>query len=44
MSGVVEGEADGHDEDHAGDDLDGEAAEVGVARDECMIKLLVVYV
>ena len=33
MRRVVEGQSDGHDEDHARDDLDGEAAEVGVAGD-----------
>ena len=31
MRRVVEGQPDGHDEDHARDDLDGEAAEVRVA-------------
>ena len=33
MRRVVKGQPDGHDEDHAGDDLDGEAAKVGVAGD-----------
>ena len=31
MRRVVEGQPDGHDEDHARDNLDGEAAEVRVA-------------
>ena len=33
MRRVVEREPDGHDEDHGGDDLDGESAKVGVAGD-----------
>ena len=33
MGRVVEREPDGHDEDHGGDDLDGESAKVGVAGD-----------
>ena len=33
MRRVVKGQPDGHDEDHARDDLDGEAAEVRVAGD-----------